>query len=354
MRTWAEISLERLALNYRNICISVGASAGVAGIVKANAYGHGAVPVSRALVSSGAQWLGVSNVAEGVELRSAGIDVRILVLGGILPFERQGLLDHRLTPVIHSLAELREWDALNHPVPVHLKIDTGMSRLGMRETPEAIAAAIAALKTVHFEGLMSHFATPDNTAQSEAQIAEFEQVLRVVRPEVIHFASSFALAPAITRRLSGSWLTLVRPGIALYGYAPVCAVKPVLTWKARVLAVKHLPQGSFVGYNARFQAPRDIRTAVIAAGYADGIPRALTNQGQIEINGSLAPIIGAVSMDLTTLDITDCGPVSAGDIAHIIGQKISAEDMARAAGTISYEILTGIGNRVQRVYSKLL
>lgn len=350
MRTWVEISLENLAQNYQNIVRSVGESVSVAGIVKANAYGHGAVPVSRALVASGARWLGVSNVAEGVELRQAGLNVRIIILGGILPFERQALLDHHLTPVIHSLAELREWDALNHSVPVHLKIDTGMARLGMRETPEAIAAAIAALKTVRVEGLMSHFATPNDLVQSEDQIAQFENVLRVVRPEVIHFASSFALAP----RLSGSWHTLVRPGIALYGYAPVCDVKPVLSWKARVLSVKLLPQGSFVGYNARFQAPRETRAAVIAAGYADGIPRALTNKGHVEINGTLAPIIGAVSMDLTTIDVTGCGPVSVGDVAQIICEKISADDMARAAGTVSYEILTGIGNRVQRVYSKLL
>ena len=350
MRTWVEISLENLEWNYRNIVRSVGESVAVAGIVKANAYGHGAVPVSRALVSSGACWLGVSNVAEGVELRQAGLNVRILVLGGILPFERQALLDHRLTPVIHSLSELRECDAMGYSIPVHIKIDTGMARLGMREAPEAIAAAIAALKTVRVEGLMSHFATPDDPVQSEAQIEQFEKVLAAVRPEVIHFASSLALAP----RLSGSWLSLVRPGIALYGCAAVCEVKPVLNWKARVLSVKLLPQGSFVGYNARYQTTRETRAAVIAAGYADGIPRALTNKGHVEINGTLAPIIGAVSMDLTTIDVTECGPVSTGDVAHIIGEKVSADEMAHAAGTISYEILTGIGNRVQRVYSKLL
>ena len=347
MRTWAEISLPRLVQNYANIRAAVGSSVAVAGVVKANAYGHGAIPVSHALVEAGAEWLAVSNVAEGIELRRAGIGVRILVMGGVLPPEREELVQHKLTPVVHSLEELGEWDVLGGP-PVHLKIDTGMARLGMRGEPTAIAAAISALRQVHVEGLMSHFATPSDPVQSEAQLVLFEQVLHLVRPEVVHFASSFAIA----ERLRGAWLTLVRPGIALYGYAPVCDVKPVLTWKARVLGVKHLPKGAAVGYNARYQAPRDIRMAVIAAGYADGMPRALTNNGQIEIGGQLAPIIGAVSMDLTTIDVTDCGPIQIGDEAAIIGERITADDVARAAGTISYEILTGIGNRVQRVYSK--
>jgi alanine racemase len=346
MRTWAEISLEQLALNYRNLCAGVGPSIQVAGIVKANAYGHGAIPVSRTLLEQGAHWLAVSNTTEGVELRRAGIAARILVLGGVLPFERAALLEHRLTPVIHSLPELNEWEHLEGATDVHLKVDTGMSRLGMREEPATIAAAVAQLRRIHVEGLISHFATPGNPEQSEAQIACFEEVLSALRPEVVHFASSFAL----TERLRGSWLTLVRPGIALYGYAPVCNVKPVLTWKARVLAVKNLPAGSTVGYNARYRASRDIRTAVIAAGYADGLPRSLTNNGQIEVGGALAPIIGAVSMDLTTVDITGSPGVNIGDEAIIIGSRITAEDMARAAGTISYEILTGIGNRVQRVY----
>jgi alanine racemase len=311
----------------------------VAGVVKANAYGHGAVPVSRALTEEGAEWLAVSNVAEGLELRRAGLSMRILVMGGVLPARRQALLDGHLTPVIHSLEELREWDANGRILNAHLKIDTGMARLGMRETPEAIVAAIAALKHVHVEGLLSHFASPEDPEQSAAQMARFEEVLRVAKPDIIHFASSFA----ITDQLKGSWLTMVRPGIALY--------ERVLTWKAAVVGVKNLPKGETVGYGARYRAERDIRTAVIAAGYADGVPRFLTNKGRVAIGECLAPIIGAVSMDLTTIDITDCPPVHVGDEAVIIGDAITADDIAQLAGTISYEILTGIGNRVERVYS---
>jgi alanine racemase len=353
MRTWAEISLDQLSVNYRNICSGVGPAVAVAGVVKANAYGHGAVPVSQTLVDAGAKWLAVSNTAEGIELRRAGLDVRILVLGGVLPFESAGIVEYNLTPVLHSLDELREWDALQGAsrVPlkqVHIKVDTGMARLGMREEPSAIAAAIASLRHIRVEGLLSHFATPDDPVQSESQLTRFQEVLQVVEPEVVHFASSFAL----TERLKGAWLTLVRPGIALYGYAPVCGVKPVLVWKARVVGLKELPQGAAVGYNARYHAPRDMRTAVIAAGYADGLPRSLTNTGHIEIAGKLAPIVGAVSMDLTTIDVTDCGSIQINDEATIIGERITADDMAKSAGTISYEILTGIGNRVERVYSK--
>jgi alanine racemase len=258
-------------------------------------------------------------------------------------------MERNLTPVVHSLDELAHWDRMG-ALDVHLKIDTGMSRLGMREEPASIAAAISALKRVHVEGVMSHFATPDNSEQSEAQIARFQDVLRVFKPEVIHFASSFALAD----RLKGAWLTLVRPGIALYGYAPVCDVKLALRWKARVVAVKQLSKGTSVGYNAKYHAPRDMRMAVIAAGYADGIPRALTNKGQVTIREKVAPMIGAVSMDLTTIDVTDCGDIHIGDEAVIIDEKYTAADMAQVAGTISYEILTGIGNRVQRVYSNAL
>lgn len=341
MRTWAEISLDRLAQNYRGIQVKVGKAVHVAGVVKANAYGHGAVPVSRTLVEEGARWLAVSNVAEGLELRRAGIDVRILVMGGVLPDQRQALLDGHLTPVVHSLEELREWDAIGRIFDAHLKIDTGMARLGMREEPGAIVTAIAASKHVHVEGLLSHFASPEDPVQSAAQMARFEEVLRVAKPEIIHFASSFA----ITDGLKGSWLTMVRPGIALY--------ERVLTWKASVVGVKDLPKGETVGYGARYRAERDIRTAVIAAGYADGVPRVLTNKGRVAIGGCLAPMIGAVSMDLTTIDITDCPPVHVGDEAMIIGDAITADDVAQLAGTISYEILTGIGNRVERVYKPL-
>ncbi len=344
MRTWAEISRSRLASNYRNITAAVGPNVLVAGVVKANAYGHGAVEVSRVLVAQGASWLAVSNVTEGVELRAAGITKRILVMGGVFTSERELLWEANLTPVVHSLAELQEFDALAKPLAVHLKVDSGMARLGTRASALQIADAVRSLCAVNVEGLMSHFATPDNAAQSAAQLECFDAVLAAITPQFVHTASSFALDNVHAR------YNMVRPGIGLYGYAPVCNVKPVLTWKARIIALKDLPSGAPIGYGARYHATHPMRTAVIAAGYADGLPRALTNRGHVFVASHAAPIVGAVSMDLTTVDVTNVPGLKQGDEVEIIGSHISAEDIANVVDTISYEILTGIGNRVKRIY----
>ena len=344
MRTWAEISNSRLAENYRNISAELGAGIAVVGVVKANAYGHGAVHCSRTLVAEGASWLAVSNVEEGLELRKAGLAVRILVMGGVLPDERGSLAEAALTPVIHSLSELQEFDSLGKPLCVHLKLDSGMARLGTRADAGDIASACRSLRHVYIEGLMSHFASPDEPVQTTAQLTRFQEVLSVLNPPFVHAASSLAL------QNPSALYNMVRPGIALYGYAPVCHVKPVLSWKARILALKFLPTGAPIGYGARYRATRPMQTAVIAAGYADGLPRALTNKGHVVIGNALAPIVGSVSMDLTTVDVTDLPGLREGDYVEIIGHRLDAEAIAQAVGTISYEILTGIGNRVKRIY----
>jgi alanine racemase len=357
VRTWVEVSRRQIAENYRNIRAAVGPGVLVAGVVKANAYGHGAVEVSRILAAEGAKWLAVSNVNEGVELRDAGLGARILVMGGVLPYEREAMIGARLTPVVHSLEELRELDALRQYFPVHLKADTGMARLGTREGAAEIADAVHALRHLQLEGLMSHFASPNNfaTRQSEEQIARFESLRAAgILAGIEHFASSNAIAYG----LKNSWLTMVRPGIALYGYvspssgaAPPLSldVKPALTWKARIVALKDLAEGAEVGYGALFRAPRPMRTAVIAAGYADGVQHRLSNRGHAIAGGMLVPIVGAVSMDLTTIDVTDCD-VRAGDAVTLIGPGLDAEQVAQTAGIISYAVLCGIGNRVVRTY----
>jgi alanine racemase len=339
LRTWAEVSLGQIARNY--IAIRAAAGVSVAGVVKANAYGHGAVAVARVLIGEGADWLAVSNVAEGEELRAAGIEARILILGGVLPFEREALFGARLTPVVHSLDELRELDGMARPLSIHLKVDSGMARMGTLASAEEIVKAVRDLRFLRLEGLLSHFATPGEGKQTGEQIARFREVADLIRPEIVHFASSGALG-------LGLGLTMVRPGIALYGYG-TSGVMPALTWKARVIAVKDLEEGAPVGYGARFVTSRLTQMAVIAAGYADGVPRLLTNRGRVIIQGKAAAIIGAVSMDLTTIDVTGL-TVQAGDEATLIGEGITADDVAEMTGTISYEVLTGIGNRVARVY----
>lgn len=345
MRTWVEISRPQLVRNYRALQAASGVA--VVGVVKANAYGHGAVEVSRVLAAEGAEWLAVSNVAEGMELRQAGIQTRILVMGGVFPFERDALFSAQLTPVVNSLEELHELDGVGRPLAVHFKIDTGMARLGSLASAQQIVQAIGTLRFLTVEGFLSHFASPGDPLQSNEQIARFRAIQQAIAAPIAHFSSSGAVALDLG-------LTMVRPGIALYGYG-AAGVAPVLTWKARVVLVKELPTGVPVGYGARFVTSRPTRIAVIAAGYADGFPRSLTNKGRVALMGGHAPIAGSVSMDLTTIDVTDLNDVTglnvqAGDIATLIGEGITADEIAGLAGTISYEVLTGIGARVARVY----
>lgn len=359
MRSWVEVSLGTIRANYRAVRALVGEHAEIMPVVKADAYRHGAVEVSRALLAEGAPWLAVSNVEEGGWLRRAGIEARILVMADFLPGEREALQEFRLTPVVHSLEDI----ALAQG-PYHLKVDTGMGRLGTRAQPAEIVRAVAA-GPAKMEGLMTHFASSGNYAstQTAQQIARFEAILSALRaanlaPRYVHSSASIPVAYA--RR--EAWGNLVRPGHAIYGYvspargAPQAAlvVKPALTWKATVLAVKDLEAGALVGYGGIYRTEKPMRIAVLAAGYADGIPHRLGNRGGVIAKGKVAPIIGAVSMDLTTIDASECPDLQVGDAVTILGadgeNSIDAQQIARQAGTISYSVLCGISARVKRVY----
>jgi alanine racemase len=359
-RSWLEVSLGQIRANYRAVQSVVGPSVEIMPVVKADAYRHGAIAVAHALEAEGARWLAVSNVEEGAALRQAGITARILVMADFLP-PAAALQEFQLTPVVHTLEDIA---ALRSPY--HLKVDTGMGRLGTRATPAEIAGAILA-GAAQLEGVMTHFASSGNyeSPQTEMQIAHFEEVLAALRaaglqPRYAHASSSI---PVAYRRTAG-WGNLVRPGHAIYGYvspargdaapAPALDVKPALTWKAAVLALKDLPAGALIGYGGIHRAARSMRIAVLAAGYADGIPHRLGNRGQVIVQGKLAPIVGAVSMDLTTIDATACPELRVGDAVIVLGSEgdvsIDAQQMARVAGTISYSVLCGIHARVTRVY----
>jgi len=283
MRSWVEISLGQIRANFRAVRALVGESVEVMPVVKADAYRHGAVAVSHALESEGARWLAVSNVEEGCLLRQSGIQSRILVMADFLEDERDALATQSLTPVIHSLEDL---SAVR--VPYHLKIDTGMNRLGTRAEPDEIARAVAATP-VPLEGLMTHFASSGNyeSQQTEQQLQRFEAVIEGLRragitPRYIH---SCATTPVAYRRRE-AWGNLVRPGHAVYGYvspargAPARAlhVAPALTWKVTVLEVKDVEVGGLIGYGGIHRAAQPMRIAVVAAGYADGIPHRLGRQ----------------------------------------------------------------------------
>ncbi len=366
MRSWAEISRAQLAANFRAIQAVVGPDTIVAPVVKANAYGHGAVEVSRVLVGEGAQWLAVNCTGEGVELRDAGLGCRILVMGGVLPFEREAAFRAGLTVVVHSIEELRELDAAGVACAVHLMLDTGMTRLGSTADAAAVVNAMLGLKTVRVEGLMSHFASAErfDSGQTGEQIARFGVILQAVHasglsPAILHFSSTNGVAYG----WRGAWLSLVRPGIAIYGYVPpgcgempacAVAVSPVLTWRARIVGIQDVAAGTLIGYGGRFEAPRPMRVGVIAAGYADGVPKQLSNRGQVVAGGRLAAILGAVSMDLTTIDLSASPGLHLGDAVTLIGREgeavIDAQTIADVAGEIAYSVLCGIGNRVGRVY----
>jgi len=370
-RSWVEISLQQIVENFRAVCAVVGPDVEVMPVVKADAYRHGAVEVSRALAGAGARWLAVSNVEEGAILRDRGITARILVMADFLPAERARLLDHNLTPVIHSLGDVAEWDRLvsarGITADYHLKIDSGMGRLGTRGTASEILAAVSAAKRVRLEGLMTHFASAANYAstQTEEQVRVFQDICSElarhgVHPPFLHLASSTPVAYG--RR--DAWQRMVRPGHAIYGYVSQVAkgaapprlleVRPALSWKTTVLAVKDLPAGALVGYGGMYRTTQPTRIAVLAAGYADGIPHRLSNKGRVIVKGHLAPIIGAVSMDLTTIDITHCPSLTTGDAVTLLGSEggvsIDAQQIARVAGTISYSVLCGIHARVKRIY----
>ncbi len=286
------------------------------------------------------------------------------------PFEHSDLFEYSLTPVVHSLADMdvldRQAAARGARLPFHLKIDTGMCRLGTTAPAGEILRALARARHLTLEGLMTHFASSADytSSQTDEQIAAFETVLGELRkagvePEWIHLSSTNPVAYG--RR--NAWGNLVRVGHALYGYvspakghAPpqLIKVRPALSWKARILSVKQLPAGSRVGYGGTFRAERPTLIAVLAAGYADGVPHRLSNRGKVIARGQLAPIVGAVSMDLTTIDITGVPELGPGDTVTLIGEEggaeLNAQQIARWAGTISYCVLCGISPRVPRIY----
>jgi alanine racemase len=370
-RSYVLVSREQIARNFRAVRDVVGPAVEVAAVVKADAYGHGALEVSRVLVAEGARWLAVSSVDEGVQLRSGGIlEPRILVMGGFLDYEADALVEYDLTPVVHSLDQIRRVDQLGsaagEPVRFHLKIDTGMGRLGTRASVEEILGAIAAAPNARIDGLMTHFASAADytTEQTAEQLAQFHEVWRRlhlagVRTHHLHTSSTIAIAYG---RREG-WHTLVRAGHALYGYVspargdapePLLHVTPALTWKAKLLAVKELPEGARVGYGGTFRTPSAMRVGILGAGYADGIFHRLSNRGKVIAAGKLAPILGTISMDLTTIDLSHAPNLQPGDDVTLLGTEgeasLDAQQIARVAGTISYNILCSISARVRRVY----
>ncbi len=370
-RSYVVVSRRQIARNFANVRSVVGPAVEVAGVVKADAYGHGALEVSRLLLAEGARWLAVSSVDEAVNLRCGGIrEARILVMGGFLPFEAPALPEYDLTPAVHSLSQLRDLDRIaqssGRPLPYHLKIDSGMGRLGTRASVPEILTALAETPHARLDGLMTHFASAADytSSQTADQLACFHRVCAELRQAGVHPAWVHTSSTnAINFGRSEGWHNLVRAGHALYGYvsrprgeapSPCLRVQPALTWKARLVAVKDIPEGALVGYGGTFRAPRPMRIGILGAGYADGMFHRLSNRGKVIADGKLTPILGTISMDLTTIDLSHTQALGPGDDVTLLGVEgeaaLDAQQIARTAGTISYNILCSISARVRRVY----
>ena len=338
----------------------------VIAVVKANAYGHGAERVAVALEAAGADLLACADIEEAVVLRRAGVRVPILIFGALSVSDLDGLFEFSLTPTIStpSAARAVQAAASRHKTMLgyHLKIDTGMNRLGFRHDnlrrtlPELLGSS-----NLRLEAIYTHFATADEPESPffDLQRTNFEAALKVIdRNVLIHAANS-----AATLRDSRVWYDMVRPGLMLYGIVPpplasTIPLKPVMSLTSRVVAVKGVRPGEGVGYGLRFAADKPVTTAVIPAGYADGIDLRVSGRSQVLIRGRRVPIVGAVSMDMMMVDVTDLEDVSPGDEVVIIGrqgeeswQQIDAREMAAAIGTIPYEIVCRIGSRIERVYA---
>jgi len=377
--TWAEVSLTALRHNFRTVQQYVAPKATVCAVVKADAYGHGAVECAHAMEREGAVWFGVTSVDEGVRLRQGGITGRILILTGFWRGEEEAVARYDLTPTIwdwnhiellEDIAEklkLGPHDAL----PVHLKVDTGMSRLGVAiaDLP-ALAEVLREARHVVLEGLFTHLASADviDAPDTNAQIRRFDDAVTAVvesglSPVYYHMANSAALA---TR--PETWKNMVRPGLSLYGYylpfASVVSgspdpsyelpVKPALTWKTRILQVREVGAGQPLGYHGAYVTQAPARIAVIPVGYADGLNRQLSSRGRVIVRHDYASIVGNIAMDLTLIDITGIPGVEVGDEVMLLGESghhaISAWDIASLTGTIPYEVLCGISDRVPRKY----
>ncbi len=367
--TSASVDLGALARNLGHVrCLAPRSD--ILAIVKANAYGHGAVEITRALQQLTVQRFGVATVDEGVALRQAGIHDSVVVMGATAPAQFADLVAHRLTPVlfradmVHSFAAIVPTDAM--PYPVHVKIDTGMGRLGLasEELPDLVGSP--SFHTVlRLEGLLTHLADADNLDQghTEAQLARFQRVLETLQQRgfmvpLVHAANSAAIVKYPASRYS-----LVRPGIMLYGYQthsqepPTSDVRPILTWKTTIAHLHSIRPRESVSYNRTFIATRQSRIAVLPVGYADGYNRLLSNRGTVLIRGRRAPVVGRICMDMTMIDVTDVPGVEIGDETILIGEqgqeRITAADLASWQQTIPYEVLCAIGPRVPRQYLPL-
>ncbi len=368
--TWADIDLDNLAFNFRSCKNFIGDGVKYMAVVKADAYGHGAVECSRRLETEGIDWLGVALPEEGVELRLNCITVPILCLGGFWSGQEETLLEQQLTPIVFQLEQAAILDkaATRRGITanIHIKIDTGMGRVGVRfdEVAEFVEE-LKEFKNLHIEGVMSHFASADNLTENDfthLQQSRLDESVEIFRkngfdPPLVDMANS---PGAIAH--PGSRGNMVRLGGILYGLGGDVLpegidkpnLKPVLALYTQIAYIKHVKRGESLGYSRTFTTQRDSIIATLPIGYHDGYRRLLSNRGRVIVNGVFAPVVGRISMDWTIIDVTDVPGAAVGDIVTVIGSsgelQINAEDLSAELGTISYEITCGINRRVKKLF----
>ncbi len=374
--TWAEVSLTALRQNFRTVQKHVGLNVTVCAVVKADAYGHGAVECSRALEAEGAKWLGVTSLDEAIPLREAGIRANILLMTGFWRGEESEIIRLHLTPTIWEPWHIETLEVAAAALgvarhPVHLKVDTGMGRLGVGvDRLPSVLAALQAAKHLVLEGLSTHLASSEimDAPSVAEQECSFDSARRLVReagmePAFVHMANTAAV---ISRR--ETWNSMVRPGVALYGYyLPFqragrevsggtlrLPVKPILTWKTRILSLRDFGPNQALGYGATYVTKAPAHVAVLPVGYADGYNRQLSNRGRVIVREHYAPIVGRISMDLTLVDVTGIPGVAVGDEVILLGigdgWSVDALEHAELANSTPYEILCNISKRVPRRY----
>ena len=375
--TWAEVSLTTLRQNFRTVQKHVGAKITVCAVVKADAYGHGAVECSRALEAEGARWLGVTSLDEAIPLREAGVQANILLMTGFWRGEESEIVRLHLTPTVWEPWHIESLDRAAAALgvarhPVHLKVDTGMGRLGVGvDQLPGVLAGLKAAKHLVLEGLSTHLASSEimDAPSVAEQEHNFDLARRMVReagmePQFVHMANTGAV---ISRR--ETWNSMVRPGVALYGYyLPFqragrevsggtlrLPVKPVLTWKTRILSLRDFGANQPLGYGGTYVTKAPAHVAVLPVGYADGYNRQLSNRGRVIVREHYAPIVGRISMDLTLVDVTGIPGVGVGDEVILLGTgeglSVDALEHAELANSTPYEILCNISKRVPRRYS---
>ena len=360
--TVAEIDGRALAANFKELARVAGPAVGLLPVMKSDAYGHGFALVGRFLREAGAERFGVATTQEGRDLRAAGVSGTIVVLGGVYPAEYEQVVAARLAPVVWETATAEDLAAraraAGRVVPLHVKVDTGMSRLGVapRDAAEVIRR-LRAIDGVTVEGLLTHFCNAEEVDRPETrrQLAEFAELVAALeaadlRPPLVHAANS-----AATLTAPAAHFDMVRPGLALYGVYPSAgmrgraALRPAMRFVSGIVALRTLPAGVGVSYGATWRTRRPSRIATVPVGYADGYPRALSNRGQVVVRGRRAPVVGRVCMDQTMIDVTDVPEVAVGDRVTLWGEELPIEEVADLAGTIPYELLVRVGARVPRV-----